>query len=253
MSSLPAFLGQGLVQFGRMIAVVPFASTRFRVRIIVLPSLGHEVSLVQLVEHDESLLLLMDIVVDPQLVVRNVLIHVLMSAFGEFDVIHAADETALDEPDLQPVRKNFPQPVMDGGGLRQFLSALYFSQIPGPDALFTLVRVRTLASGLRVDAFLAGSVLNEHMTDVELLLVGIRLGVDPQLAPGDLVECVVVAEVAELLVQIFPDVCAIDEQYGKPVARTELFQSWLSEDESLSQFASGISDRVRRSGRRRES
>src|ERR1700722_5091309 len=98
--SLPSFRGQRLMQKVRVTPVVEFEPARIRVRPIVVHPLGHEVALVQLVEEHECPLVLLHIIVDPYFVVRDVLVHVLVPAFGELDIEDAADEPALDDPDL---------------------------------------------------------------------------------------------------------------------------------------------------------
>src|SRR5438270_10345499 len=89
--SLPTFLRQRLMQLSGMIAVIAFHAAGLLMSAVVIASVGHQIPLVKLVKEDKALLVLVHIVVDPHLVARHKLIHVLMPSLGELDIVDASD------------------------------------------------------------------------------------------------------------------------------------------------------------------
>src|SRR5207248_11755180 len=81
------------------------------------------------------------------------------------------------------------------------------------------------ARRLLVHASLAEAVLVTHVREIELAFIRIGFRIEPQLAFRNLVVGVVMAEIAELLVDILADPGAVDEKRRQSVAGTGALNS----------------------------
>ena len=77
-------------------------------RAIVVPTLRHQISLVQLMEQDKRTLRFCQVVVDPHFVLRNKLVHIVMSTFSEINIKYTSHKTPVDNPDTHRRFKFFP-------------------------------------------------------------------------------------------------------------------------------------------------
>ena len=169
------------MKFVGMIAIMPLEPARLFVRRVVIHAVSHQVTLVELVKEDESSFIFVDVVIDPDFAARDIFVHVLVAAFREFDVVHAADKAALHEPDLYAVGKWFPEIRMNFRGVGQRFAANDSSEVSRRDTQPALLAVGRAAGRIVVGAVTHQSALQHGVMNEEPLFVLIRFLIDPDL------------------------------------------------------------------------
>ena len=160
----------------------------------------------QLVEQHESVLVVVDVIVDPDFVARHELVHVVVAALGKVDVVAAAYEPAVDEPHVYAILERFPQPLMHFGDVQWLVRGRHAPDVTGLDPHATLLGDRDAPSRFVIHPPRHQPAFSHRVPDEELLLIRHFLDIEPDLGPWDLAERVMVAEVAELLVEVLAHV-----------------------------------------------
>ena len=95
------------MQLVGVMTTAAFKQTGFGVRPAVRPAGSHSIAFVKLVQKNVAVLLLLDIIINPDLVFRHKFINVVVSAGRKIDIEHAANQTAIDKPALIPFSSFF--------------------------------------------------------------------------------------------------------------------------------------------------
>ena len=92
--------------------------------LVVRPATGHSIAFVKLMEEHVAPLFFFDVIIDPDFVLRDEFINIVVAAFSKVDIEHAANEATVDDPNADAVFELFPQSFVNLFPVGQFLAVM---------------------------------------------------------------------------------------------------------------------------------
>ena len=133
------------MQFIGVVTQVILKATGLRVGFIIVPSVCHTVSLVELMKQDKASFSFFNIIIYPDFIFRHKLINIIMTSRCKINIKNTPYQSSVDNPDGKTALEFFPQTDMHVFALGKILSVMsYLTEVAAPASLFAFLEIAFL-------------------------------------------------------------------------------------------------------------